>query len=138
MLLVGHVPLPTPPYRSWCHTVRCFTPLSWFYTCRFYTCDLTRLHTRFAAQAGYQTFDLTAGFEAFGKFPTRKDPYAAVAWRRAAPPAADGRWPALPPTLSDTVELSVLMQVRVRVRVRVSEAVWWTRHTATLSHRAAG
>ena len=38
----------------------------------FYTCDLTRLHTRFAAQAGYQTFDLTAGFEAFGKFPTRK------------------------------------------------------------------
>ena len=76
----------------------------------FYTCDLTRLHTRFAAQAGYQTFDLTAGFEAFGKFPTRKDPYAAVPWRRAAPPPADGRWPALPPTLSDTVELSVLMQ----------------------------
>jgi len=25
----------------------------------FYTCDLTRLHTRFAAQAGYRTLDLT-------------------------------------------------------------------------------
>ena len=76
----------------------------------FYTCDLTRLHTRFAAQAGYDTFDLTAGFEAFGKYPTRKDPYAAVPWRRAVAPPTDGRWPALPPTLSDTVEVSVLMQ----------------------------
>lgn len=76
----------------------------------FYTCDLARLHTRFAAQAGYQTFDLTAGFEAFGKYPTRKDPYAAVPWHRAVAPPTDGRWPALPPTLSDTVEVSVLMQ----------------------------
>ena len=76
----------------------------------FYTCDLERLHTRFAAQAGYQTFDLTAGFEAFGKYPVRKDPYAEVSWRSAVAPPTDDRWPALPPTLSDTVEVSILMQ----------------------------
>ena len=81
------------------------TDCSWFYTC-----DLTRLHTRFAAQAGYQTFDLTVGFEAYGKYPVRKDPYATVPWRRAVAPPTDSRWPALPPTLSDTVEVSVLMQ----------------------------
>ena len=89
--------------------------------CSWYeTCDTSRLEPA----DGYQTYDLSQGFEAYGKLTAVSDPFEAAARREAKrlraarPPRAELRhslrpdpaWPSVPRDWQEKVDLSILAQ----------------------------